>query len=81
MRVAYQCKYCKHFIGEVNRPEWSSADAEKILGFGYLSSGERLESVAYNHVQEEMTVQTICEHCQHAVESNPQLLVEGKLLQ
>lgn len=79
MRVQYQCKYCKQFVGEVHRPDWSMSDAEAYLGFERLSPTERQDAIAYNG--QEALVQTVCDYCQEALETHPELLVEGKLLQ
>lgn len=80
MRVEYVCKYCQHQIGTLERPEWTYAEAEQRLGVSSLTPTERLEFVSYQP-SGSMRVQTVCDHCQQAVENNPQLLVEGKLLQ
>lgn len=80
MNVKYVCKHCRQPVGEVSYRNWSTADAEMRLGISALSPAERLESVHYPS-SGEMQVQTVCESCQQALETNPQLLVEGKLLQ
>ena len=81
MKVAYTCKYCRHLVGELNRPLWSDVDAEQFLGLHHLNPMERTEVVAYNKDHSVLYVQTVCDYCQSAVESHPELLVEGKLLQ
>ncbi|GMA50530.1 hypothetical protein GCM10025857_18870 [Alicyclobacillus contaminans] len=81
MRVEYWCKHCKHLVGALDRPEWSQADAERYCGLQQLSPAERMEWVSVYGSQGVMTVQTICQHCQQAVEQHPELLIEGKVLQ
>lgn len=81
MRVQYMCKYCKQFLGELNQPEWSRADAERACGINRLNAMEQTEVVDYNGIDESMQVKTVCDYCQNAVELHPELLVEGKLLQ
>lgn len=80
MRIEYICKHCQHKVGEVHQPNWSYAEAENKLGIGQLSAAERIESVSYQSTGS-MRVQTVCDSCEQAVEQNPELLVEGKLLQ
>lgn len=81
MRIEYWCKYCKHLVGEVNQPLWSYADAESLLGFSNLSPVEQKDVIDYNGRDGTMYVKTVCDYCQHAVESHPELLVEGNPLQ
>jgi Protein of unknown function (DUF2757) len=81
MRVEYWCKHCKHLIGELDRPDWSLADAERYCGIQHLTSTERSEWVSVYGSPHVMTVQTVCDHCQQAVEQHPELLIEGKVLQ
>lgn len=81
MRIAYTCKYCNHMIGELNKPEWGKADVEQHLGLHRLNPVERTEAIAYNGKHDVMYVQTVCDYCQSAMENNPELLIEGKLLQ
>lgn len=81
MRVEYWCKHCNHFVGSVDRPGWTERDVELHCGLSQLTPVERSESVAYNREHGVMTVQTVCDFCQQALESHPELLVEGKLLQ
>ncbi|OFW82198.1 MAG: hypothetical protein A2201_13555 [Alicyclobacillus sp. RIFOXYA1_FULL_53_8] len=81
MRIEYTCKYCRHLVGALDRPEWGEQDAEYHLGFQRLNQVERNEAIAYNRNHDVVYVQTVCDYCQTAVESHPELLVEGKLLQ
>jgi hypothetical protein len=81
MRIEYWCKHCRHLVGELNKPHWTQAEAEVQTGLQHLSSVERSESVAYYGNGDVMSVQTVCDYCQNAIERHPELLVEGKLLQ
>lgn len=81
MRVEYVCKHCRHQVGEVNRPDWSIQDANHFCGIDSLTQVERSQNVAYNQAESMMYVQVVCDHCQRAVETHPELLIEGKLLQ
>ncbi|MCL6454552.1 MAG: anti-sigma-F factor Fin family protein [Alicyclobacillus sp.] len=81
MRVEYRCRHCGQSMGDVERPGWSRADAELHCGVAQLSAVERAETVSYNEEQQVMTVQSVCDYCQQALESHPEVLVEGKLLQ
>lgn len=81
MRIAYVCKYCHHQVGELNRPQWDLHDVQRFCGMSGLSSVEQNESIAYNQSQSTAYVQVVCDYCQEAVEDNPELLLEGKLLQ
>ncbi|MBX5436597.1 MAG: DUF2757 family protein [Alicyclobacillaceae bacterium] len=81
MRIEYLCKYCRHLVGELVRPDWSLADAERFCGIHHLTPVERSETVTYNRDRGVMYIHTVCDFCQHAVELHPELLIEGKLLQ
>lgn len=81
MRIAYYCRHCKQFIGEINQPTWTRADAERYCGFQQLSAVERSEFIAYNGEHGAIYVQSVCDYCQRAVEDHPELLVEGHLFQ
>lgn len=81
MRIEYYCRHCKQYVGELDRPTWNKADAERYCGFQSLTPVERSESIAYNDDRGVMFVQTVCDHCQRAVEAHPELLVEGSLFQ
>ncbi|MCF8566302.1 anti-sigma-F factor Fin family protein [Alicyclobacillus tolerans] len=81
MRIEYLCRHCHHLVGELNRPNWTTADAERFLGLSSLTQVERAENVAYNNQNNTLFIQTVCDYCQSAAETHPELLVEGKLLQ
>lgn len=81
MRIEYVCKHCQHQIGEIHRPDWTAADAQRLAGIETLTQVEQAQNVAYNSDEQTMYVQAVCDHCQRALELHPELLVEGKLLQ
>jgi hypothetical protein len=81
MRIAYVCRHCHHQVGQLNQPNWSFQDANRLCGFGTLSTVEQRDTIAYNHNESVAYVHVVCDYCQEAMESNPELLLEGKLLQ
>lgn len=81
MRIEYLCRYCRHLVGELDRPAWTREDAERFCGFHHLTPVERTEWIAYNGDHDVVFVQTVCDYCQSAAEAHPELLVEGNLLQ
>lgn len=80
LHIEYICRHCRQKVGEVRRPDWSLADAEARLGVSEWTEAERLDSIRMNP-SGTMQVYTVCDYCHHAAKENPQLLVEGKLLQ
>jgi|GEM_PF-73153 len=81
MRIVYVCRYCQHQVGELHRPHWDLDDIRRFCGINNTSSVELNEVMAYNQSQSVAYVQVVCDYCQEAVEDNPELLLEGKLLQ
>jgi len=81
MRVEYWCIHCHKAMGNVNRPGWTQEDVEVHCGLNQLSAVERDETVSYNRDHKVMTVGSVCDYCQQALESHPEVLLEGKLLQ
>ncbi len=81
MRIEYWCKYCRHLVGELDEPGWALADAQRHLGLLSLSGVEQAQVSAYTANRDVLYVRTVCEYCQHALESYPEVLLEGKLLQ
>jgi len=80
VRVEYVCKYCHHLIGELDQPNWSYADVERYCGLGNLTPLERMESISYED-SGALRLRTVCDYCKRALETHPEVLVEGKLLQ
>jgi hypothetical protein len=66
MAINYVCRHCNHKVGKL---EQQSASA-KQLGFDHLNEQERLEMIDYQ-TNGDMTVKTICEDCQEALQRNP----------
>ncbi len=80
VQIEYVCKYCNHIMGELHQPDWNYAEVEQFCGLQQLSPSERFESVSYPS-SDVVRVRTVCDNCQQAFESNPEILIEGKLLQ
>ncbi|TLS35114.1 anti-sigma-F factor Fin family protein [Pseudalkalibacillus caeni] len=66
MTITYQCRHCGQEVGKL---EQQSCTIDK-LGFNQLTNQERQEMIEY-HNDGTMTVKTICEDCQEALERNP----------
>lgn len=81
MRVEYSCRHCGKSVGSLDNPTWSESDVYVHCGLSELSAVEMSDTVAYNKEHGVMQVQTVCDYCQQALESHPEVLVEGKLLQ
>lgn len=79
MRFEYVCRYCKKSVGTVEQAAWTYSDAVNRLGLNQLDESHRQEVIHSDadHVQ----VQTVCEACEQAVQMNPELLVEGHIIQ
>jgi hypothetical protein len=67
MAINYVCRHCNHQVGSLER---QAASAQQ-LGFDHLNESERLEMIDYQ-ANGDMTVKTICEDCQEALQRNPQ---------
>jgi hypothetical protein len=67
MAIHYQCRHCGVEIGELE----DRSVASEQLGFHHLTNDERKEMIHYEQ-NGEMTVKTICEDCQEALERNPE---------
>lgn len=79
MRFEYVCRYCKQPVGSIDHAAWSYDDGAKELGITHLDEDHRREVVA--STPDQVHVQTVCEHCEEAVRMNPELLVEGHIIQ
>ncbi|WP_110114677.1 anti-sigma-F factor Fin family protein [Bacillus sp. CGMCC 1.16541] len=66
MSIRYVCRHCGTSIGILNVATIDS----KELGFDHLTATERKQFIHYNS-NGEMSIQTICEDCQEALERNP----------
>ncbi|OZM55842.1 peptide ABC transporter permease [Lottiidibacillus patelloidae] len=67
MAINYVCRHCNHQVGKLDQ---QSVSAQQ-LGFDHLNDSERLEMIDYK-TNGDMTVKTICEDCQEALQRNPQ---------
>lgn len=76
MSIQYVCRYCGHHIGEINKEEVS----EENLGFHKLTYEERVHMITYKD-NGDIQANVICEHCQEAVDRNPELLLQSSILQ
>ncbi|MDT2048740.1 peptide ABC transporter permease [Priestia aryabhattai] len=66
MSIHYFCRHCHAKVGMIEGKEYST---EK-LGFHHLTADERQELVQYQ-ANGDLTVKTICEDCQEALDRNP----------
>ncbi|MFC0525650.1 anti-sigma-F factor Fin [Pontibacillus salicampi] len=66
MAVVYRCRHCKQHMAEIGHEQATSHE----LGIHQLTDQERLEMIRY-HENGDIQVETICEHCQEAMENNP----------
>jgi hypothetical protein len=67
MSINYICRHCSHNIGKLEQKLASSTQ----LGFDHLNDQERIEMISYE-TNGDMTVKTICEDCQEALQRNPE---------
>jgi hypothetical protein len=75
MRIIYRCKYCKSNIGEIE----GQIDNQR-LGFQSLTEAERADIITYDKEEDCTYVKTICDYCQSALETHPELaLVQSPL--
>ncbi|MFB5190485.1 anti-sigma-F factor Fin [Alicyclobacillus fastidiosus] len=79
MRFEYVCRYCKHPVGTVEEAQWSYADGVERLGLHHLSHDHQRDVI--ESTADAVKVHTVCEHCEQAVNMNPELLVEGHVIQ
>lgn len=77
MRIIYYCRHCQNKIGELNGHHVS----DTRLGLHTLTPEEAAELMTYNSVDNSTYVKTICEHCQDAIESHPELSLLSNPLQ
>mgnify|MGYP001217443755 CR=1 FL=1 len=76
MAVNYVCKHCKTPIGSIDRPEVT----EQQLGFHFLTPEERGDIISYDS-NGDVTVNIVCEYCNEALHTNPDLHMVGNPLQ
>lgn len=66
MAIHYHCRHCGVNVGTIDR---ASVNSES-LGFDHLTTDDRKEMITYQS-NGDMTIKTICEDCQEALERNP----------
>ncbi|UOF91815.1 anti-sigma-F factor Fin family protein [Fodinisporobacter ferrooxydans] len=76
MRIIYYCKYCKSNIGQID----GQVDPSR-LGFQSLTLDERADIITYNQDEDSTYVKTICDYCQSALETHPELSLVSNPLQ
>lgn len=76
MAVNYICRYCKTNIASIDNREVS----EYQLGLNNLSHSERQEMVTYD-AHGNLVVHLVCDYCNEALSSNPELNLVNSPLQ
>jgi hypothetical protein len=66
MTITYNCRHCNCEVGKLQQ----QAATTQQLGFDHLNDDERLEMIAYES-NGDISVKTICEDCQEALNRNP----------
>lgn len=80
MRFEYVCRYCKGNVGTVEHAAWTYSDGAQRLGLNQLDKAHQRE-VIQSQREDTVQVQTVCEQCEQAVSMNPELLIEGNVIQ
>ena len=76
MAVNYICRHCKSSMGTLE----GSSVTEQQLGFHFLTPEERSDIIAYDS-SGNVTVKVVCDYCNEALSSNPDLMLIGNPLQ
>jgi len=76
MAVNYICRYCKTDIGSIE----NGVVSEQQLGLHALTAAERQEMVTYNG-NGDLVVHLVCDYCNEALSSNPELNLVNNPLQ
>lgn len=76
MAVTYICKYCRSNIGKIEE----TVISEQRLGFNSLTDDERKDIITYN-LNGDIVVQLVCDYCNEALSSNPELMLINNPLQ
>lgn len=77
MNIVYYCKYCRAFMGEID----ASRVSVNALGFSILTAEERTDMIQYDGSEDTTYVKTVCEHCETALRSHPELLLSQTPIQ
>lgn len=67
MAIHYNCRHCGVNVGTID----SSSLHSESLGLQFLTNDERKDMIAYQS-NGDITIKTICEDCQEALERNPE---------
>ncbi|MHA6481555.1 anti-sigma-F factor Fin [Paenibacillus sp. strain BS8-2] len=76
MAVNYICRHCKSSMGSIE----GSSITEQQLGFHFLTPEERSDIIAYDS-SGNIEVKVVCDYCNEALSSNPDLMLIGNPLQ
>jgi hypothetical protein len=76
MAVHYVCKHCRMPLGEISNEEVT----EFQLGFHFLTPEERGDIITYNS-SGDVTVKLVCEYCNEALQTHPELSLVPSPLQ
>jgi len=76
MAVNYICRHCRTSMGSIQ----DSAVTEQQLGFHFLTPEERSDIITYDS-NGDVTVKVVCDYCNDALHSNPDLLLISNPLQ
>ncbi len=76
MSVKYVCRHCRMPLGEIADEHVS----EFQLGFHFLTPEERRDIITYDSGGN-VTVKVVCEYCNEALQSHPELTLVPNPLQ
>ncbi|MBH5320722.1 anti-sigma-F factor Fin family protein [Paenibacillus sp. GSMTC-2017] len=76
MAVNYICRHCKTSMGSLE----STSITEQQLGFHFLTPEERNDIIAYD-LNGDVTVKVVCDYCNEALNTNPDLMLVSNPLQ
>ncbi|GIP19602.1 anti-sigma-F factor Fin [Paenibacillus montaniterrae] len=76
MAVNYICRYCKTHIGSID----NALVSEQQLGLHSLTADERNDMITYNG-NGDLVVHLVCDYCNEALNSNPELNLVNNPLQ
>ncbi|MCM3635888.1 MULTISPECIES: anti-sigma-F factor Fin [Paenibacillus] len=76
MAVNYICKYCRSHMGTID----NSIVSEHQLGLHSLTADERKDMITYDG-NGDLVVHLVCDYCNEALSSNPELNLVNNPLQ
>lgn len=74
MSITYVCRHCGQHVGTIEENHVT----EEQLGFHKLTPEERSEIISYEN-DGSVVAQVTCEHCQEAIERQPECLLQSKI--